>query len=137
MHHIRLRTPWTLEILEQTSLSTPALKFHRTAEVPGDWSALLGAAFRGRVRYTRSFNSPTCLQAGQRIWLVLEGVTGEAEVRLGDRLLGVATPTACPSRYNISNDLQHRNLLSIDITQPSEASPPGGLTGEVRLEIES
>ncbi len=154
-HIIRLRAPWTLQAVartvrvnlaefeEQTSDLPPPAK----AEVPGDWTELLGADFFGRVRYTRPFNTPTNLDTDERVWLVCEGVDGAAEFSLnGTSIFSLADPDH-PAECNVTALLRPHNLLSVDISlfppghnghlaRPvGRAGRGGGITGEVRLEI--
>jgi hypothetical protein len=55
----------------------------------------------------------------------MDGVAGEAEVRLNDRPLGECGPIG---RFDITASLVASNLLSIEVSQ--------GSIGPVRLEIE-
>ena len=132
-----------------------------TADMPADWGDTLGPDFRGLVRYTRSFHRPTGLDAGSRVWLVIEDVDFQATVTLNDQSLGVIQlagspqarqlfdlphhPIACPTRFDITDLLAPSNSLVLDILQPPDTANlprpsrhgvPGGLIGLVRLEIE-
>ena len=110
--------------------------------MPADWSALLGRDFRGRVRHQRFFHCPTGLGAGERVWLVCDGATDSAVVTLNGQRLGEIAGAAAAARFEVTELLQLRNELLIDVSFPAELSPDdaihdrcGGLTGEVRLEI--
>jgi beta-galactosidase/beta-glucuronidase len=154
-HIIRLRAPWQMQALvryvplgtgeyrEQSADLPSAAK----AEVPGDWTDLLGANFLGRVRYSRAFNCPTNLDSGERVWLVCDGVDGTADFALnGTPIFTLAGPDQAAS-CNVTTHLRPHNLLSVDVTLlPQEhaqhlpraigrAGRGGGITGEVRLEI--
>lgn len=154
-HIIRLRAPWQLQALvryvplgpgefqERSADLPPAAK----AEVPGDWTELLGADFLGRVRYTRSFNCPTNLDANERVWLICEGVDGAADFSLNDMAILTLASSDRPGSCDLTPHLRPRNLLSVEVSLlPPEhaqhvpraarrAGRGGGITGEVRLEI--
>jgi hypothetical protein len=86
----------------------------------------------GTVHFTRHFNRSTGLEAGDRVWLVIEGAAQPLAVTLNGNLVGQASrlPVPAPNqaRYEITALLQPRNKLE------SDALPA---LGEVRLEIES
>ncbi len=116
--------------------------------LPGDWGATLGAAFRGRVRYLRRFGRPTNLAAGQSVCLVCDGVDLRGAVWVNGRSLGPIDGYQAATRFEIGADLIERNQLVIEVElpplahsaeqalRPGRAGLPGGLIGEVRLEIE-
>jgi hypothetical protein len=117
------------------------------AKMPADWSAVLGADFLGRVRYTRSFNKPTGLESGERVFLVVEPPRSEANILLGGKLVGFVYPGEGAGRFDITERLESYNRLEIIVDHPAldemrsvvgdpAELPPGGLVGEVRLEIE-
>lgn len=116
-HIIRLREPWERQPL-------------------GD----------GTVRYTRRFHRPTGLDARSRVWLVVEGVEGDAEVALNERVLARAISdqaakevvgTAHPTRFEITELLRPENVVSIAIRQsPATKDRHTDGFGSVRLEIE-
>ena len=153
-HVIRLRGPWEYCPLERVRLlhdgtcerSSQGLPPGGRVEIPADWGQTLGDDFRGRVRYVRRFGCPTNLTSGDRVWLVLEAVDARAEVMLNDEPLGSVTGPA-GGRFDITAALRDRNVLTVDVELlplPSEvererraerAGGPGGLIGEVRLEI--
>jgi Glycosyl hydrolase 2 galactose-binding domain-like len=154
MHLIRLRGPWQLEPVvryvarpggyEPTSADLPA---GGTATMPANWSATCGSDFLGVVRYRRSFQKPTGLEPGDKIWLVVEPPQTLATVFLAEQPLGKVRDAGAAVRFEISRLLSDRNVLVIEVEHPaldaagcpSDASGPrvpGGLVGEVRLEIE-
>jgi hypothetical protein len=157
-HTIRLRGPWEYEPLARGSRDDRELPPGGTMAMPGDWGAVLGAAFRGQVRFTRRFAQPTGLDASSRIWLVIEEVDWQAVVALNGQSLGEvrfsgapaeADVVPCPARFDITTLLLPRNELTIDVLLPEVAAgapplarpgregQPGGLIGLVSLEIES
>jgi hypothetical protein len=155
IHIIRLRGPWQYEPLARTRLLPDGSTITETGEVPGagsmqmpaDWNAALGSEFRGRVRYTRRFGRPRGLEDGDRVQLVLAQLDAFGAVCLNARPLVRIPPGMLDTRVDITDRLQPRNELSVEVELPrcDAASPPlprlgrenraGGLVGEVRLEI--
>lgn len=140
MHTIRLRGPWRYEVLERRA-GDQARPGHGKQKLPADWSATLGADFRGTARYTRVFHQPTGLERGQQVWLVVEPGPSALAVKLNDQPL---PPEAAGEsdegpflRFAIGHLLSPTNHLIIDVTHTATASECGGLTGEVRLEIQT
>lgn len=153
MHVIRLRGPWQLEPLaryvvrsdgsyDEDRENVPA---GGTAKMPADWSETLGSDFRGGVRYRRSFQRPTGLQPRDTVWLVVEPPRSCATVHLAGRLLGGVLRFGGPAgRFDVTHLLDDRNRLEIVVQHPApdgtrtpdDDEAPGGLVGEVRLEIE-
>lgn len=152
-HTIRLRGPWQCRPLARTVLiasgetasESGELPIGGRVEVPADWGGLLGADFRGRVRYTRGFGIPTGIEPGQRLDLVVERVDAFGQVFLNGQPLGTVADTL--ARFDVTVLLKPRNELIIEVELPRltpESAPlprpgreglPGGLVGEVRLEI--
>jgi hypothetical protein len=115
--------------------------------MPADWSKTLGPDFLGRVRYRRTFQKPTGLESGERVFLVVEPPRFWGEVSLSGESLGGVRWGAAPLRCDITDRLEDHNRLEIVVEHPSLDSggranddggtrSPGGLVGEVRLEIE-
>ncbi|MEX2317647.1 MAG: hypothetical protein WD669_10885 [Pirellulales bacterium] len=149
MHTIRLRGPWQLEPVARfvprpdgTYLPVKDdLPAAARATMPADWSASFGADFLGRVRYHRVFQKPTGLEAGERVWLVVEPPTSRGTVSLGGMELGEVAHDGPPGRFEITKQLEDHNRLEVIVEHPTpggacDCSRPGGLVGEVRLEIE-
>jgi hypothetical protein len=165
MHAIRLRSPWLLIPRERWTLSpemangpSSAPAYHiqpladqepREVSTPGHWGSTLGDDFRGRVEYVRRFGLPTNLSLDERVFLVVERVDWEADISLNGQRLGAVNYVAGPGRFDITPWLRPRNELTIGVELPpwsAAAEPagradrrglPGGLVGEVRLEITS
>ena len=154
MHTIRLRGPWQLEPVyryvprtgggyEQVEDGLPA---SAKLQMPADWSAVCGADFLGRVRFVRPFNSPPGLQPDERVWLVVEPQRSQARVMMSEELLGTVGPDGAAGRFDITHLLSPHNRLEIFVDHPvvdgeqhagtGNDRLPGGLVGEVRLEIE-
>lgn len=142
-HVIRLRGPWEIEPLVRFEHSAAGEHREETADlpaggktlVPGDWGHLLGANFLGRARYTRRFNCPTNLDPHERVWLVFDGVSDEAQVSLNGQPLGGFAAHDCPHEYEITPLLVAHNMLSVEVCLRTASDHRGGLVGEVRLEI--
>jgi len=145
MHSIRLRGPWRYEVLEHSGAAgepTPGdLPSPGKQKMPADWAEKLGADFYGTVRYTRTFHQPTGLEEGQGVWLVVEGAHTRASVSLNDSTLSnacvFAAGTAEPPRWPIEHLLLPTNKLIIDVEHSATDKGIGGLTGQVRLEIQT
>jgi hypothetical protein len=155
MHSIRLRGPWQLEPVYRYVLRengefdacTANLPAPATMKMPADWSAAFGAEFLGRVRYVRTFHAPPGLVPEERVWLVVEPQRSEARVVMGDDTLGVVPAGGDAQRFDITHRLGNSNRLEIFVDHPALVEgkstvgnprdlPPGGLVGEVRLEID-
>jgi hypothetical protein len=154
MHTIRLRGPWQLEPIERYvrrndgryERSTAPLLSLR-AKMPADWAESLGDDFLGRVCYRRTFQKPTGLETAKRVWLVVEPPRSRCVVSLNDYVFGVVQYGGTPARFDITEHLQDHNRLDVLVDHPaldeagianddSDTELPGGLVGEVRLEIE-
>jgi hypothetical protein len=155
MHTIRLRGPWQLEPLERF-VARGEGSFERVVEglpvrsrltMPADWSIAFGGEFYGRVRYHRVFQSPTGLDSGECVWLVVEPPRSRGAIKLNGKPLGDASWGGPSFRCDITGLLEDHNRLEIVVEHPaldggaaandhSDINLPGGLIGEVRLEIE-
>ena len=93
----------------------------------------------GTIRFTRHFNRPTGLEAGERVWLVIEGASVPLTVTLNGHPVGQASrlpPPVDAARYEITPLLKPRNKVEIEL-QSASATDGQPCLGEVRLEIES
>lgn len=154
-HRIRLRGPWDFRVIARTVLvaagesvlDTGMLPPAGKMVMPADWGATLGADFFGKVEYARAFHRPTGLAPEQRVELVIDDVDAWAVVSLNEVELGRASDaTPRPLRFDVTHGLQPRNQLTVLVERPRETAVwrlsrgerqglPGGLIGEVRLEI--
>ncbi len=140
-HVIRLRGPW-----EYRAWASPSAVAGRIT-LPADWGSTLGPDFRGRVAYRRRFGCPTGLEPGDRVDLVIDRVDALGSVRLNDEPLGDIPVGGQAWRCDVTRRLGRRNELTVEVElprvrdgEPPPARPgreglPGGLVGEVRLEI--
>ena len=166
MHIIRLRGPWQVEPVARFVaqpdgtyvVTSDDLPVAARMTMPADWTAVCGGDFLGRVRYRRTFQKPTGLETGERVFLVVEPARSLGVVELNRPLavssgpsngkrLGEVGRGAEPFRTEITEMLENHNRLEIVVEHPvldaaNEADDdvvtrlPGGLVGEVRLEIE-
>lgn len=156
-HTIRLRGPWKYRVLtEDTIQADGSVSRQEVAGLTGktqisaDWTQVLGATFRGKVRLTRHFHEPTGLDPSSRVDLAIDSVDGLGIANLNGELLGNLGESPMPARFDITARLRPRNELVIDVVrtevsgnhlggdlQTSRRQSPltGGLVGEVRLEI--
>jgi hypothetical protein len=127
--------------------STAGLPRSARATMPADWSGVCGPGFFGRVRYERLFQQLTGLESGERAFLVVEPPRSRGVVQLNRKRLGEVVWGGTPGRFHVTDLLEDPNRLEIIVEHPllDEGLPadhddlttlPGGLVGEVRLEIE-
>jgi len=136
----------------------------QTAKMPADWSSVCGPEYCGQVRYTRRFHKPQGLEDREAVWLVVEPARSHAEVWLNGQRLGELSCADSRLRVDVTKLLIDFNELAIVVTHPAVENPvenpvdkpvdkpsrvdklnravhsalapePGGLVGEVRLEI--
>jgi hypothetical protein len=155
MHTIRLRGPWQVEpvarfVLQDDGSYLPVkddLPSAGRVTMPADWSSVMGSDFIGRVLHVRTFNKPTGLDSGERVFLIVEPPRSEACIVMKGQLIGFVRPGAESERFDITDRLDSHNRLEVYVDHPAldemrsivgdpAKSPPGGLIGEVRLEIE-
>jgi hypothetical protein len=156
-HVIRLRGPWEYEAVARARITLDGIRIASRenlpppgrANLPADWGATLGPDFRGLVRYTRRFGLPTNLEPNDQVSLVVDGVDFFGSAQLNGAALGELQGFNQPTTFAVRQLLKPRNLLIVDVELPAYESPgaapartgreglPGGLIGEVRLEIRS
>jgi hypothetical protein len=154
-HVIRLGGPWEYEALARTRIAADGNRIASRenlppvgrAHLPADWGAMLGSDFRGLVRYTRRFGLPTNLEPNDQVSLVIDGVDFLGSVRLNGTALGAVQGYNQPTAFEVRKLLAPRNVLLVEVelpayelpstgpARPGRESLPGGLIGEVRLEI--
>jgi hypothetical protein len=129
-HRIRLRGPWEAAAVESLDRDKPLPQPVRMA-VPCNWCNGGWPGFRGRAVHTRAFGNPRLQHADERVWLVVEPLTGSGEARLNGRVLGAVRSDAAFER-DVTEMMDARNRLEIEIACANDS---GGVTGEVRLEV--
>jgi len=158
VHSIRLCGPWRLEPTGRflsADVGLPRLVAQdlpetQTAKMPANWSAVYGPEYCGQVRYTRRFHKPQGLEDREAVWLVVEPARSRAEVWLNGQRLGELSCADSRLRVDVTKLLVDFNELVIVVTHPAidnsvdnptnaihdaTSREPGGLVGEVRLEI--
>jgi hypothetical protein len=134
-HRIRLRGPWECEPVAR--LEAPA---GTTANLPASCRMTMPRrlrdgglpGFAGQVRLRRRFGYPGRIDADERVWLTLSGLSDRAEVALNGQPLGTVAERDCPWETDITALLGPRNELVMLLDTDNDA---GGLWGEVALEI--
>jgi hypothetical protein len=115
--------------------------------MPSDWSDTLGRDFLGCVRYRRHFHAPTNLTPQDFVWLVVEPPRSAGTVELNGHRLGVVKCDQPAGRFEVLSILRETNELLVYVSHPAldaevnqtqnvSVELPGGLVGEVRLEIQ-
>lgn len=147
-HVIRLRGPWTCEAISGSSTgehSLPEDTQSARAKADGpDWTSLLGASFRGRVRFTRPFNCPTNIGPDERVRLACDGADARATVTLNGQLV-LELDGSLARSCDITDALKTHNVLVAEVELRPDGEEPhrpadrhglgGGILGDVRLEI--
>lgn len=130
-HRIRLRGPWECEPVAHVPETNLPLSPARRMTLPGRWNEGGLDNFAGRVRFRRRFGYPGQIDSFERVWLTFAGVDGLAEVCLNDHFLGKRDGKDGPFEFDVTDLLQTRNVLVVEV----ESSVNGGLWGEVALEV--
>lgn len=136
LHRIRLRGPWECEPLARSA----AIPDERLAPLPAKCRMTLPCrwkeggleGFAGTVRFLRRFGAPARVDAHERLWLTFAGVEGNVSVWLNGQLLGRHDTGAGPFDFEVTNMLQPRNQMIVEVAAPTD---DGGLWGEVALEV--
>jgi hypothetical protein len=139
-HRIRLRGPWQCEVLkpapEQANVRAESMidssSTVQTIKMPCFWREAGLADFTGRVRFRRRFGVPRKLDDFERVWLTLSGAKSGAEVSLNGRLLGLPERKINAVEIDVTQALQDRNELVIELEKTDET---GGPWTDVGLEI--
>src|SRR5260370_19250674 len=139
-HRIRLRGPWQCELLahrpEQPNVRRESMADSsspgQTIKMPCLWTETGLVDFTGRVRFRRRFGVPRKLDDFERVWLTLSGAKPGAEVSLNGRLLGLPDGKADALEFDVTQALQERNELVIELEKKDET---GGPWTYVALEI--
>lgn len=91
----------------------------------------------GAVLWRRRFNRPTGLDAGHRVFVVIEGDVGLGGVVLNDEPLGTLRGQQSPQPFEVTDRLLGSNELLLWLEQSSSDEPMPATTppGEVWVEI--
>lgn len=150
MHRIQLKGPWEYRPISgsNTTEATAGAMDHPltlvpelielpapgTIKFPASWDVFLGA-FRGTVEFRRPFNCPTNLSAKERVDLVLDGVGGDADVKINGVYLGDIPNSTGRGRFDVTRYLRLHNEIRVTVTRTLATPDPCGLWGTVSLEI--
>src|SRR5262245_39352295 len=122
-HAIRLRGPWECEPLD------PAAPPRRLA-LPCSWAGA-GLAGSARVPLRRRFGYPGQIDAHERVWLTLAGLTGRVRVTLNGTEVGTVAGGGA-YECEVTALLRPRNELTLEVEGGAEEGRPWG---EVALEV--
>ena len=109
--------------------------------MPASWQEIFGTQC-GTAIFRRSFNSPTGLQ-NQKVFLVIPVINCTGQLCLNDQFLGkledeipsTKEETGFEKRFEITQLIQPRNRINIELTCASQAQPDCGLCTAIILEI--
>jgi len=109
-HRIRLRGPWQFRVLSDSL--EPISKGR--IQLPADWTQVISELSDSThcVEFERNFHRPTGLTETSLVFLVLEGIPFESQVRLNGRSIPGSNPTDV-YRADITPLLEAHNLLAI------------------------
>lgn len=130
-HQISLRGPWQYEWLSPPPDHQPP---SGRCTLPLDWETEWGRVV-GIVACHRWFHRPTNLETHETVWVIAEGVRGGRRVCLNGQLLEDLAADQSVVALEVTNRLQRRNQLSIELSVDPVSLAPAGLAGPVRLEI--
>lgn len=133
IHRIRLQGPWEVCCDEASSGDNAPIAI----QVPVCWRDLFGEE-KKRVRFIRTFNTPTNLDPRDRLFIVVPEQAGELH-RLQLNATRQVADAASPLRFEVTASLKDFNRLEIELDVDPAALPEGrgGLWQPVVLEIQS
>ena len=148
-HVIRLRGPWQFSTIPQLPFADSdggheEVEHSQTVGLPCDLCELLGDDYVGQVQLSRRFGLPTKLEPDEQIGLVVRASSGFGQVRLNGEDLGSLDDPTGLNRFDVTEQLQTRNELVIEVTVPSDlttgrrekCAPPYRTIDTVHLEID-
>lgn len=142
-HTIRLHGPWQCELFKSSGVATKVL----TVKLPVDWNAFLRDRNYDSMVWRRSFGRPSNLGHRARVELVISSLRADVIVGLNETQIEPFVRTDANTRFVVTNRLEVRNQLALDIHTPSlesrtEQQPcilneelTAGPFGQVYLEI--
>jgi hypothetical protein len=127
-HLIRLRGPWQIVCVDGDA---------QEAKLPCDLDQFLRSNGTTQLRLIRRFGLPTNLEPDERIELVIETARLSARVHLNDEDIGEIDSQSSTTRLDVTDRLQSRNELVIDVLTPTNPDTPNPRVQveSVRLEI--
>jgi len=133
---MRLLGPWVCEplsrLVDGTVEAPDDLPPSQRMIMPCRWKEGGLTAFAGRVRFRRPFGRPARIDPHERVWLTFAGAETTADVWLNGQFLGQQTASGQPFEFEVTNLLNERNELVVEVFSPTEE---GGLWGEVAMEV--
>jgi len=90
------------------------------------------AEFTGPARFRRRFGYPGRIDGHERVWLTMDEIGNVTEIRLNDRVLRCGAASAGAFERDVTELLQARNELVIEVEGCAEQ---GSLWGEAALEV--
>lgn len=109
-HRIRLRGPWEFQWQSQERPGSANVP-NGTIHLPATWNDAFGIT-TGALRLTRSFNRPTGIDDGERVWLELDPSRPSSVVFNGRSLGRVESGIA---RFDITERLAMHSRIELDI----------------------
>jgi hypothetical protein len=100
--------------------------------MPCLWTEAGLADFTGRVRFRRRFGVPRKLDDFERVWVTLSGAKPGAEISLNGRFLGVPDGKADALEFDVTQALQERNELVIELKKDDTGGPWTDVALEIR-----
>ncbi|MFN4261409.1 MAG: hypothetical protein ACK4RK_19155 [Gemmataceae bacterium] len=125
-HRIALRGPWDYEIVSG-AITADAPRHGRMAS-PCRWQT---GGSSSTVRLRRRFGYPGRIDAHERVWLLIGGLEGVADVSLNQCSLGQLRQEDSPFAFDVTPSLQARNQLQAEVRT---AGDQGGFW-DVALEV--
>ena len=143
-HRIHLKGPWNYDWIADVEASNTAGRASAVSapsrsgrvNMPSPWQAIFGK-LAGTGRFTRRFGCPTNLAPTDRIYLVFDGIGGEAVVYVNDHCVDAMNEEGIAKEFEITERLRTSNLLAVTIRFDPQDRPeiPGGLWAPVAIEI--
>ena len=128
VHRIRLKGPWEFASADGSQSGRVTM--------PAEWDDLFDENVK-QATFRRLFHQPTNLDAGDRVFLVFDGVGGNGEFRLNGHSAGELIESDEPQRFDVTELLVPFSELVVELHRNSETERPGGLHDVVALEIEA
>jgi hypothetical protein len=120
-HRIRLRGPWEYD-------ATGGAAGRGRLSLPAALSGTALAEHSGPVRFSRRFGYPGRIDAGERVWLLVEGLASAAAISLNGTDLG----SAAEAGFDVTSLLEPRNELTVELAVTAGQGAPWN---EVCLEV--
>ncbi|MEO8495786.1 MAG: hypothetical protein ABI614_11995 [Planctomycetota bacterium] len=129
-HTIRLHGPWKCELCNAADATSEIV----TVQLPVDWSSFLRERIWASMIWKRSFGRPTNLGDRERVELVISNLRGDVIVVLNEVPLEPIARTGANTRFAVTDRLEVRNQLVLEIRAPSSESPVAGQPAIVKDE---